>query len=87
MTIDGQIPMNKLQAMARIMMLLNHEGLLKPGTHVYRQVRKMVGDMIDRLGPDAALNQVAANQTRLLDQIRFLGLWHRTTRKKPPPGC
>ena len=78
--------MNKLQAMARIMMLLNHEGLLKPGTHVYRRVRRMVADMIDRLGPDAALDQVVAKQTHFLDQIRVLCMWHRSTRKQPPPG-
>ena len=78
--------MNKLQAMARIMMLLNHDGLMKPGSHVYRKVRKMVAEMIDRLGPDVALDQVTSKQTHFLDQIRLLCMWYKSSGKQPPPG-
>lgn len=78
--------MNKLQATARIMILLNHDGLLKPGGTVYGKVRRMVTDLIDRLGPDAALDYVTAKRPHFLDQIRLLGMWHRSVRKHPPPG-
>lgn len=71
--------------MARIMVLLNHDGLLKPGNQVYQAVRRMVADMIDRLGPDTALDQVTANRTHYLDQIRILSMWHKSTRKHRPP--
>ena len=77
--------MNKLQAMARIMVLLNQDRLLKPGSPVYQTVRRMVADMIDRLGPDAALDQVKAKRPRYLDQIRLLNMWHKSTRKHHPP--
>lgn len=78
--------MNKLQATARIMLLLDHNGLLKPGGTVYHKVRQMVTDLIDRLGPDAALDYVTAKRTHFLDQIRLLSMWHKSTRKHPPPG-
>ena len=77
--------MNKLQAMARIMTLLNEGGLLKPGSEVYRTVRQMAADKIDRLGPEAALAQVMDRKAQLLDQIRMLGMWHQSTRRQPPP--
>jgi len=77
--------MNKLQAMARIMSLLNEGGLLQPGSEVYQTVRNMAGEKIDRLGPDAALAQVTDRRAQLLDQIRMLSMWHRSTRRKPPP--
>lgn len=64
--------MNKFQAMAQIMMLLNEDGLLKPGTRVYKIVRKMISDKIDRLGPDAALAQVMDRKAHLLHQISGL---------------
>jgi hypothetical protein len=76
--------MNKLQAMAQIMVLLNENGLLRPGSHVYRTVRRMVSDKIDRLGPDAALAQVMDRKAHLLDQIKILCMWHKSTRRHPP---
>ena len=71
--------MNKLQAMARIMTLLNDGDLLTPGSEVYKTVRQMAADKIDRLGPEAALAQVMDRKTQLLEQIRMLAMWHRST--------
>ena len=77
--------MNKLQAMAQIMSVLNHDNRLKPGSQVYKMVRRMVAEKIDRLGPEGAMAHVTQNKTRLLDQIRILCMWHRSTRRMPPP--
>ena len=77
--------MNRLQAMARIMSLLNHEHRLQPGSPVYKRVRRMVAHKIDLLGPEGALAYVTENRTSLLDQIRVLCMWHRSTRKLSPP--
>ena len=77
--------MNKLQAMARIMTLLNEGDLLKPGSEVYKTVRQMAANKIDRLGPDAALTLVTDRKAQLLDQIRMLAMWHRTTHRRTPP--
>jgi len=77
--------MNKVQAMARIMVLLNESGLLKPGSPVYKTVRKMASDKIDRLGPDAALSQITEKKDQLLDQIRMLNMWYKVAGRKPPP--
>ena len=62
--------MNKLQAMAKIMLLLNEDGFLKPGSQEYKIVRKMVAAKIDRLGPEGALVQVMDTQAHLVAQIR-----------------
>jgi hypothetical protein len=78
-------PMNKVQAMARIMVLLNENGLLVPGSKVYKAVRKMASDKIDRLGPDAALLQIMDRKDRLLDQIRMLNMWYKVAGRQPPP--
>lgn len=77
--------MNRFQAMARIMALLNEDGLLKPGSHAYKTVRRMASDKVDRMGPDAALAHVMEEKARLLDQIRILCMWHKTTDRRPPP--
>jgi hypothetical protein len=77
--------MNKLQAMAKIMMLLNEDGLLKPGSCVYKTVRRMVSDKIDKLGPEASLVQVMDRKSNLLDQIKILCMWHKSTHRTPPP--
>jgi histone H3/H4 len=77
--------MNKLQAMAQIMSMLNHDNRLIPGSPVYKMVRRMVAEKIDRLGPEGAMAHVTQNKTQLLDQIRILCMWHRSTRKMPPP--
>jgi hypothetical protein len=50
--------MNRFQAMAQIMAMLDKDGSLKPGTNLYKTVRKMVSDKIDRLGPEAAFREV-----------------------------
>jgi hypothetical protein len=78
-------PMNKVQAMARIMVLLNENGLLKPGSRVYKAVRKMASDKIDRLGPDAALLQIMDRKNHVLDQIRMLNIWYKVAGGQPPP--
>jgi hypothetical protein len=77
--------MNRFQAMARIMLLLNEDGRLKPGSRVYQTVRKMAADKIDRLGPEAALAQVMERKAHLLDQIKILNMWYQSTRRQPPP--
>lgn len=64
--------MNKFQAMAKIMVLLNEDGLLRPGSYQYKIVRRMVSDKIDRLGPEAALVQVMDRKTELLAHIKIL---------------
>jgi len=75
--------MNKFQAMARIMLLLNEDGLLRPGSHVYNTVRRMISDKIDRLGPDAALVNVVDGKIELLDRIKILAMWHKSTGASP----
>lgn len=70
--------------MAQIMLLLNENGLLKPGSHVYKTVRKMVSDKIDRLGPDAALADVVDRKLQILNQIKVLAMWHKSTGRLPP---
>ena len=77
--------MNRVQAMARIMLLLNESGLLKPGSPAYKTVRKMASDTIDRLGPDAALLQIMDKKEQVQDQIRMLNMWYNVAGKKPPP--
>jgi hypothetical protein len=77
--------MNNFQAMARIMMLLNEGGLLKPGSHAYQTVRRMVSDKIDSLGPEGALEDIRKNRTRLMHQIKILCMWHKSTGKRPAP--
>jgi len=77
--------MNKFQAMAQIMLLLNEDGLLRPGSHVYQTVRRMISDKIDRLGPDAALVDVVDGKLQILDQIKILAMWHKSTGRRPPP--
>ncbi len=78
--------MNSLQAMAQIMMLLNEDGLLKPGSHIYKTVRKMASEKIDKLGPEAALLLVMDKKANLLAQIKILSMWHKSARRQPPAG-
>lgn len=75
--------MNKFQAMAKIMVVLNEDGLLRPKSHSYRIVRKMVSDKIDRLGPELALEQVLDRKADLLAKIKILCMWHRSTGLRP----
>ena len=76
--------MNKLQAMAQIMLLLNQDGLLKPGRHVYTTVRKMISDKIDQLGPDAALADVMDRKLQILHEIKILSMWSKSAARRPP---
>ena len=76
--------MNKFQATAQIMLLLNEDGLLRPGSHVYRTVRRMISDKIDRLGPDAALVNVVDRKLQMLDQIKILAMWDKSSGRRPP---
>jgi hypothetical protein len=69
--------------MVQIMLLLNEDGRLKPGSHVYLTVRRMVSDKIDRLGPDAALVDVMDGKRQLLDQIKILAMWNWPTGRPP----
>jgi hypothetical protein len=61
--------MNKFQAMARIMMLINDEYPLKPGSREYKLVRKMISYKIDRLGPEGAIAQIKDTKSHLLAQL------------------
>ena len=70
--------MNKFQAMAQIMLLLNEDGLLRPGSRAYHTVRRMISDKIDRLGPDAALVNVVDEKVQLLGRIKILAMWHKS---------
>jgi hypothetical protein len=79
--------MNKFQAMARIMLLLNEDDLLRPGSHVYRTVRRMISDKIDRLGPEAALANVVEGKNQLLDRIKILAMWHKYGGESPSKKC
>ena len=71
--------MNRLQAMAEIMSLLNPDGLLKPGNPVYQRVREMASEKVDSLGPEAAVAHVKKDLGHLLDQIKRYYLWHKAT--------
>jgi hypothetical protein len=77
--------MNKFQAMAQSMTLLNQDGLLKPGSQVYKMVRRMISDKIDSLGPEVALTYVIDNKANLLHQIKILCMWHKSKLKRPSP--
>lgn len=68
--------MNKFQAMTRIMMLLNEDGHLKPGSPVYKMIRRMASDKIDRLGPEAAVTQIMDRKAQILAEIQRLCLAH-----------
>lgn len=65
--------MNKLQAMVQAMMLLNEDGRLVPGTREYMIARRVVAGKIDRLGPQAAVEQIRGNLAHLLAQIKMAG--------------
>ena len=78
--------MNRLQSMTRIMMLLNQDDLLRPGSQVNKIVRQKAADMIDRLGPDEAVKHVRDHKGRLLDQIKVLHMWYRSPGRRPPSG-
>lgn len=75
--------MNKFQAMAQIMTILNEDGLLKPGSPVYKLVREQVSDRIDRLGPEAAVLNVIDRKPQIMDQIKVLIQWHERGKLKP----
>lgn len=64
--------MNKLQAMAHIMALLNEDNRLEPGSRKFQIVRKMVAFKIDRLGPEGALTQILDTRAHLLAQIEMI---------------
>jgi hypothetical protein len=71
--------MNRLQAMAEIMALLNPDGLLKPGNPVYKRVREMASEKVDSMGPEAAVAYVKKDLGHLLDQIKRYYLWNKAT--------
>ena len=64
--------MNGFQAMVKALMLLNEDGLVKPGSKEYQIARKMVAYKIERLGPEAALEQIKGNKAHLLAQVRMM---------------
>ena len=64
--------MNKFQAMARIMAILNQDGQLKSGSSEYKIARRVVSEKIDRFGPDEAFEQVKKWRGHILDQIKMM---------------
>ena len=71
--------------MAQIMSLLNQDDLLKPGSQVYKMVRRMASEKIDRLGPDRAVTDVLESRTDLLNKIKILAMWHKSNRSGRSP--
>ena len=71
--------MNRLQAMAQIMTLLNPNGDLKPGSPVYKRVREMASEKIDSLGPTAAVAYIRKDKGHLLHQIKMNNAWYKAT--------
>jgi hypothetical protein len=64
--------MNKFQAMVRALMLLDEDGSMAPGSCEYQTARKMITYKIDRLGPDAAFEQIKGNKAHLLAQVKMI---------------
>ncbi len=74
--------MNRLQAMARIMMLLSEDNPLKPGSRVYGIVRKRAAEIVDRYGPDGGLAYVRQHKGHLSDQIKILRMWYQANDRR-----
>jgi hypothetical protein len=66
------MPMNKFQAMTRIMAILREGGHLKPGTPAYKMVREMDTEKIEMIGLEAALAQIRKEKPHYLDQVGIL---------------
>ncbi|BBO88414.1 hypothetical protein [Desulfosarcina ovata] len=76
--------MNKLQAMAHIMALLAEHTPMKPGDRKYKAARKLVAELIDYLGPKAAVIQVAKEKAYTMERIEQLCVQQRFEEKFPP---
>ncbi len=61
--------MNKFQAMARIMAILNEDGRFKKGSRKYKIARMLASKKIDAMGPDAAYSRVKWNKYELLVDV------------------
>ena len=68
----ARLPMNRFQAMAKIMVMLTEEENLQHGSREYKIARKLVSRKIDRLGPETALLQVVDRRHQLMEQIKIL---------------
>jgi hypothetical protein len=66
--------MNRFQAMAQTMAMLCEGGHLKQGTAEYKLARKLIAGKIDRLGPEATIEQVEKWRGHLLDQIDIMSM-------------
>jgi hypothetical protein len=66
------------------MAMLNKDGSLKPGTKVYKIVREIVSDKIDRLGPGAALLQVVDRKPHSMEQFEIFIAFKGAGAKVPP---
>jgi hypothetical protein len=60
--------MNRFQAMAKIMAMLTEEENLQQGSREYKIARKLVSKMIERLGPDEALEKAKRLKGKFLEQ-------------------
>jgi hypothetical protein len=83
LSILGWLPMNKFQAMALIMATLSEGGHLKPGTQEYKIARQLVSEKIDRLGPEAALQQAKKWKGKMLNDIRIEDMMEELRGKFP----
>ena len=65
------------------MAMLNKDGSLKPGTKVYKIVREIVSDKIERLGAETAFREVRAKKAHFLDQIKMLSTYYKHAERFP----
>jgi hypothetical protein len=69
----ARLPMNRFQAMAKIMAMLTEDGELKKGSREYKLARKLVTSMIERLGPDEAFASISLKKADFLHHVGVLG--------------
>lgn len=63
------MPMNRFQAMALIMARLTADNRLKPATVKYKLARKLATELIDLIGPAAAVKQIGDADVNTLDHL------------------
>ena len=61
--------MNRFQAMALIMKRVTADNRLKPASPEYKLARKLVAELIDLIGPAAAVKQVYDANVNTLDHL------------------
>lgn len=61
--------MDRSKAMSTIMTLLNEDGLILPGGKAHAILTEYIAFKIDRMGPEAALEDVRFTKDHMLAQI------------------